>query len=122
MLRPKALKKEPERLFGYINQWIKSDEVYTVRYAIGCLLSYYLDENFKSEHLSLVADVISEEYYINMMISWYFATALAKQYDSAVVYLQERRLTPWVHRKTIQKAIESYRISDETKTYLRTLR
>ncbi len=122
MLRPKALKKEPERLFGYINQWIKSDEVYTVRYAIGCLLSYYLDENFKSEHLSLVAGVISEEYYINMMISWYFATALAKQYDSAVVYLQERRLTPWVHRKTIQKAIESYRISDETKTYLRTLR
>lgn len=122
MLRPKVLKNEPEKLFGYIRKWLKSDEVYIVRYAIGCLLSYYLDENFNREHLALVADVRSEEYYINMMISWYFATALAKQYDSAVVYLEERKLPEWVHRKTIQKAVESYRISDDTKAYLRTLR
>ena len=122
MLRPKALKKEPQKLLKYIHKWIKSDEIYTVRYAIGCLLSYYLDDNFKAEHLSLVADVRSEEYYINMMIAWYFATALAKQYDSTIIYLENRKLPEWVHRKTIQKAIESYRISDETKAYLRTLR
>lgn len=122
MLRPKVLKTQADKLYEYICRWLKSDEVYTVRYAIGCLCSFYLDDNFRSEHLSLVAAVQSEEYYINMMIAWYFATALAKQYDSTVVYLQDRKLTEWVHRKTIQKAVESYRISDETKTYLRSLR
>lgn len=122
MLRPKVLKKEPDKLLTYIRKWINSDEVYVVRYAIGCLLSFYLDENFKAEYLSIVAEIRSDEYYINMMIAWYFATALAKQYDSAIVYLEERRLSPWIHRKTIQKAIESYRISDETKAYLRQLK
>ena len=122
MLRPKVLKKEPDKLLTYIRKWINSDEVYVVRYAIGCLLSFYLDENFKAEYLSFVAEIRSDEYYINMMIAWYFATALAKQYDSAIVYLEERRLSPWIHRKTIQKAIESYRISDETKAYLRQLK
>ena len=122
MLRPKVLKKEPDKLLTYIRKWMNSDEVYVVRYAIGCLLSFYLDENFKAEYLSLVAEIRSDEYYINMMIAWYFATALAKQYDSAIVYLEERRLSPWIHRKTIQKAIESYRISDETKAYLRQLK
>ena len=122
MLRPKVLKTEPDKLYEYIDMWLKSDEVYTVRYAIGCLCSFYLDDNFRPEHLSAVAEIKSEEYYINMMIAWYFATALAKQYDSTVVYLQERKLPEWVHRKTIQKAVESYRISDETKMYLRSLR
>ena len=122
MLRPKVLKKEPDKLLTYIRKWINSDEVYVVRYAIGCLLSFYLDENFKAEYLSFVAEIRSDEYYINMMIAWYFATALAKQYESAIVYLEERRLSPWIHRKTIQKAIESYRISDETKAYLRQLK
>ena len=122
MLRPKVLKTEPDKLYKYICKWLKSDEVYTVRYAIGCLCSFYLDDNFRAEHLSAVAEIRSEEYYINMMIAWYFATALAKQYDSTVVYLQDRKLTEWVHRKTIQKAVESYRISDETKTYLRSLK
>ena len=122
MLRPKALKKEPERLLEYIYKWLGSDKVYTVRYAIGCLCSFYLDDNFSSEQLSLVAEIKSEEYYINMMIAWYFATALAKQYDSTVPYIEGRKLPEWVHRKTIQKAVESYRISDETKAYLRSLK
>ena len=122
MLRPKALKKEPEKLIEYIYRWLSSDKVYTVRYGIGCLCSFYLDDKFSSEQLSRVAEIKSDEYYINMMISWYFATALAKQYDSTIVYLQERKLSEWVHRKTIQKAVESYRISDETKMYLRSLK
>lgn len=122
MLRPKVFKKEPDRLLGYIYKWLGSDKTYTVRYGIGCLCSFYLDDNFSTEQLSAVAEIKSEEYYINMMIAWYFATALAKQYDSTVPYLRERRLPEWVHRKTIQKAIESYRISDETKGYLRSLK
>ena len=122
MLRPRVLRSEPDKLYDYICKWIKNDRTYTVRYAIGCLCSFYLDDNFSEEHLSLVAAVQSDEYYINMMIAWYFATALAKQYDSTVVYLQDRKLSGWVHRKTIQKAVESYRISDETKMYLRSLR
>ena len=121
-LRPKVLKKEPEKLLRAVYRWLESDKVYTVRFAIGCLNSYYLDENFGNEHLAKVSEIRSDEYYVNMMIAWYFATALAKQYYSTVPYLQERRLPLWVHRKTIQKAVESYRIDDETKTYLRSLR
>ena len=122
MLRPKAFKKEPQRLLRYIDKWLSSDRVYTVRYAIGCLCSFYLDENFSPGQLSRVAEIESEEYYINMMTAWYFATALAKQYESTVPYIEERKLPGWVHRKTIQKAVESYRISDETKAYLRSLK
>ena len=122
MLRPKVLKSEPEKLYEHICKWLGSDKVYTVRYGIGCLCSFYLDDNFRAEQLAMVAEIKSDEYYINMMIAWYFATALAKQYDSTVVYLQQRKLPEWVHRKTIQKAVESYRISDETKMYLRSLR
>ena len=122
MLRPKVFKSEPEKLYEYICKWLCSDKVYTVRYGIGCLCSFYLDDNFRAEQLAMVAEIKSDEYYINMMIAWYFATALAKQYDSTVVYLQQRKLPEWVHRKTIQKAVESYRISDETKMYLRSLR
>lgn len=122
MLRPKCLKKDPQKLYVKICQWIESDKVYTVRFAIGCLLSYYLDENFSEEHLKLVSEIKSDEYYINMMIAWYFATALSKQYDSTIDYIKERRLPVWVHRKIIQKAIESYRISSEVKCYLKTLR
>lgn len=122
MLRPKVFKKEPEKLYQAILRWIKSEKVYTVRYAVGCLNSFYLDCNFCEEHLRLVSEIKSEEYYINMMIAWYFATALSKQYDSAIVYIEKGILSPWVHKKTIQKAIESYRISDEVKEYLRTFR
>ncbi|MBQ7295868.1 MAG: DNA alkylation repair protein [Clostridia bacterium] len=122
MLRPKCLKNEPEKLYDKICQWLTSNKVYTVRFAIGCLLSYYLDGHFSEEHLKLVSKIRSEEYYINMMIAWYFATALSKQYDSTIGYITERRLSPWVHKKTIQKAVESYRISDEVKAYLKSLR
>lgn len=122
MFSPKCFKKETEALYDKILQWIKSDKVYTVRYAIGCLMKYYLDENFSEEHLKIVGEIKSEEYYINMMIAWYFATALAKQYEKTICYITERRLDPWVHKKTIQKSIESYRISDEKKAFLRTFR
>ena len=122
MLRPKTFKQDTEKLYSKIKEWLCSDKTYMVRYGIGCLLSFYLDENFSPEHLRIVGSIVSDEYYINMMIAWYFATALSKQYDSAIPYIEERKLPDWVHRKTIQKAIESYRISDETKDYIRTLR
>lgn len=122
MLRPKAFKQDSKKLLRYIYKWLESDKTYTVRYGIGCLCSFYLDDNFSPSQLSRVAEIKSDEYYINMMIAWYFATALAKQYESTVAYLEERRLPEWVHRKTIQKAIESYRISGEIKAYLRSLK
>lgn len=122
VFKPKIFAKNTDRLIGRIYEWIKSDKTYTVRYGIGLLMSYYLDENFKEEYAKTVSQVRSDEYYINMMIAWYFATALAKQYDSVIKYLTEKRLPDWVHNKTIQKAVESFRISPETKEYLKTLR
>ena len=119
---PKAFATHTDDLVPYIRKWIRSDHTYTVRYAIGLLMGLYLNEHFKAEYCDLVSSVISEEYYINMMIAWYFATALAKQYDTAITYLTDKRLSRWVHNKTIQKAVESFRIPDETKTYLKTLR
>lgn len=121
-VRPKVLKKEPEKLLLFIKELLKSKETYAVRFGIGLLLSFYLDENFSPEQLELVSQIKSEEYYINMMISWYFATALAKQWESTVPYLEKRLLCEWVHRKTIQKATESYRITDEEKAYLKSLK
>lgn len=122
VFNPKIFAKNTDRLIGRIYEWIKSGKTYTVRYGIGLLMSYYLDENFKEEYAKTVSQVRSDEYYINMMIAWYFATALAKQYDSVIKYLTEKRLPDWVHNKTIQKAVESFRISPETKEYLKTLR
>lgn len=119
---PKAFKKNTEELLFYIRKWIASDHTYTVRYAIGMLMRLYLDEGFKPEYLDMVAAVRSEEYYVKMMVAWYFATALAKQYDAAVRFLEERRLEPWTHNKTIQKSVESYRIDAEKKTYLKSLK
>lgn len=121
-VRPKILKKHTDKLFQKIKLWLKSDHTYTVRYAIGLLNSFYLDEHFESEHLQLVAGIKSDEYYINMMIAWYFATALCKQYDDAVKILENRTLPLWVHNKAIQKARESYRIDADTKAYLNTLK
>jgi len=120
-LSPGAFKKEPEKLLPYIRTWIKSDKTYTVRFAIGMLMQHFLDGNFDTEYADMAAQVRSEEYYVNMMIAWYFATALAKQYELVLPYLKEHRLSPWVHNKTIRKSIESYRITDEQKAYLRTL-
>ncbi len=119
---PQCFKTHKEELLPHVYKWMNSPHTYTVRYAIGTLMRLFLEENFAPEYLARVAEIQSEEYYVNMMIAWYFATALAKQWEATVPYLEQRRLAPWVHRKTIQKAIESYRITPEQKDYLRTLR
>ena len=119
---PKCFAKHKEELLPEIRRWIASEKTYTIRYGIGMLMNFYLDEDFSPEYLKLAADVRSEEYYVNMMIAWYLATALAKQWEATIPYLEERRLPEWIHRKTIQKAIESYRITPEQKVYLRNLR
>lgn len=121
-MRPKVFKKHLPELLPKIKEWIASDRVYTVRFGIGMLLSFYLDEGFEREHLEMVAGIRSEEYYVNMMIAWYFATALAKQYEATIPYIEAKRLDDWTHNKIIQKAIESYRVTDERKAYLRTWR
>lgn len=121
-MAPKILAKYPEHLLPQINKWLDSEHTYTIRYAMGLLMRYFLDEKFKEEYLALVAGVESEEYYINMMRAWYFATALAKQYEITLPWLTENRLDIWTHNKTIQKAVESYRITKEQKDYLKTLK
>ena len=121
-LSPKVFAKHKDELIVSIKKWLKSKHTYTVRFAIGLLLGLYLDDSFKKEYMELVSQVKSDEYYINMVIAWYFATALAKQYDSAIKYIEEKKLSPWVHNKTIQKAVESYRIGDEQKVYLKNLK
>ena len=119
---PRIFKKYPDAVYQKILQWIQADHPYTVRYAIGLLLSNYLDEQFRPEMLELVSGVRSSEYYINMMIAWYFSFALIKQYDKAIPYIEKKKLDPFTHRKTIQKAVESRRISVEIKAYLKTLK
>lgn len=121
-MSPKVLAKHRQELLQEISVWLKSPHPYTVRFGIEALMNWYLDDAFLPAYPQMVAEVISEEYYVNMMIAWYFATALAKQYDVVLPYLQEKRLSKWVHNKTIQKAVESYRITPEQKTYLRSLR
>lgn len=122
MLRPKVFKKNRENLLPFVRKWLASKETYTVRFAIGMLLSYFLDDEFKPEYLQWVASVSSEEYYVQMMQAWYFATALAKQWDSVIPFIEQKRLPRWVHNKAIQKSVESYRITPEQKEYLRTFR
>ncbi len=119
---PKVFKKHPAELLEKAKEWIASDHTYTIRYGIGTLMRYYLDEHFKPEYLELAASVNSQEYYVKMMVAWYFATALAKQYEATIPYIENHILGKWTHNKTIQKAIESYRITPEQKTYLRTLK
>ena len=121
-LSPKVFKKNPEKLLPFIQTWIKSDKTYTVRFAIGMLMQHFLDENFDTKYVDMVAEIRSKEYYINMMIAWYFATALAKQYESVLPYIEEKRLDSWTHNKTIQKSVESYRITDEQKKYLKSMK
>ena len=121
-MSPKAFAKEPEKLLEHIGIWICSEHTYTVRFAIGMLMRHFLDDKFKTEYADMVAGVRSEEYYINMMIAWYFATALAKQYEAIIPYMENRRLKDWTHRKAIQKSVESYRISPERKAYLKSLK
>lgn len=119
---PKCFAKHKQELFPRIKEWIASEETYTIRYGIDLLMALYLDADFKPEYLELAASVASEEYYVKMVIAWYFATALTKQWDAAIPYMEQSRLPDWVHRKTIRKAIESYRITKEQKDYLRTLK
>lgn len=122
MTSPKVFKKHKEELLEAVRRWIVSDHVYTVRYGIGMLMQHYLDEDFREEYPQMVSEIRSEEYYVNMMIAWYFATALAKQYETILPYIEKQKLDVWTHNKTIQKACESYRITSEQKAYLRTLK
>ena len=121
-LSPKVFKKNHSNLLDQIKVWINSKETYTIRFGIGMLMQYYLDDDFKLECLNLVSNIKSDEYYVNMMIAWYFATALAKQYDSTIKIIEDKKLDKWIHNKTIQKAIESYRIIPEKKEYLKSLK
>lgn len=116
---PKCFENHKEDLLPVIKRWIASSETYTIRYGIGMLMRLYLDADFDPEYVRIVAEVKSDEYYVNMMIAWYMATALAKQWDAVIPYIEEHRMSDWVHRKTIQKAVESYRITDEQKRYLK---
>ena len=119
MMRPKVFKKNPEALLVKIDEWMTSGRTYTVRYGIGMLMTYFLEEHFDVIYVDKVAAVESDEYYVKMMVAWYFATALAKQWDAVIPFIEEGRLEVWTHNKAIQKAIESYRITPEQKVYLR---
>lgn len=121
-MSPKVFKKNKPQVLLHIRKWIQSQHTYTVRFGIGMLMQHFLDEDFDREYPELVSGVKSDEYYVNMMIAWYFATALAKQYDEVLPYIQDKRLDTWTHNKTIQKAVESYRISDEQKKCLKSLK
>ena len=119
---PKVFRRHPEEVYEKVKLWISSDKTYTIRYGIGILMGNYLDEQFQPEMAELVAGVVSDEYYVNMMCAWYMATALAKQEETILPYLTEHRLSTWVHNKTIQKAVESRRITPEMKQYLKKLK
>lgn len=122
MLRPGIFKKHLPELLVHIKKWVRSDHLYTVRFGLEMLMLFYLEDQFEPEYLDLAADVNREEYYVRMMVAWFFATALAKQYEFALPYLEGNRLSVWVHNKTIQKATESYRITEEQKNYLKKLK
>ncbi len=122
MINPKAFSKQPEKLLPYIDRWLESDETYTVRFAIGALMRWFADDLFDESYLKKVAAVSSEEYYVKMMVAWYFATLLAKQYKATVPYIENAVLKPWTHNKAIQKAVESLRLTAEQKSYLKTFR
>ncbi len=119
---PKTFTRNHEKLLPYIRKWIKSDHIYTARFGIRMLMNEFLDEDFKPDYLEWVASVKGEDYYIKMMVAWYFATALAKRYDESVKYIEERKLDEWIHKKAIQKALESYRVTAAHKEYLKSLR
>lgn len=122
ILSPKVLRKRPEATLEAIQRWLGSTHSYTVRFGMEMLMSYYLDALFEPRFLAWVAADRSEEYYVRMMVAWFFATALAKQYEATLPFLEQGLLPEWTHKKTIQKACESYRITAEQKLYLRSLR
>lgn len=122
LLSPKAFKKNREKLIFDIERWISSDKPFTIRFGIEMAMSHFLDEDFSLSLMNKISKVKSEEYYVKMMVAWYFATALAKQWDSSLPYIADKKLGVWEHNKTIQKAVESYRITDEQKEYLKSLK
>ncbi len=121
-MSPKVFKKHKQELLKTINKWLKSKETYTVRFAIGMLMEHFLDEDFDIKYPQKISGLRSDEYYINMMIAWYFATALAKQYDAVIPFIEDKKLDPWTHNMAIRKSTESFRISPEQKQYLKSLK
>ncbi len=121
-MSPKVFKKNKSKILLLTDKWIASDKTYTIRFGIGMLMEHFLDEDYDIRYPEAVSKIRSEEYYVNMMIAWYFATALAKQYNTVLPYIEDRKLDVWTHNKTIQKSVESYRISDDAKEYLKTLK
>ena len=121
-LSPKVFRKHRPELLESIREWLSSGQTYTLRFAVGMLMEHFLDEDFDPVYPEMVARIRSEEYYVNMMVAWYFATALAKQYDAVLPYIEDRRLDSWTHNRTIQKAVESYRITEDRKTVLKSMR
>ncbi len=121
-MSPKVFKKHKTELLDKIEEWLKSDKTYTVRFAVGMLMEHFLSDDFDISYPETVAAIRSEEYYVRMMVAWYFATALAKQYDAVLPFIEGKKLDPWTHNKAITKSIESYRITDEHKKYLRSLK
>ena len=122
IMSPKALGKNKEKLIIKINEWAKSEKTFTIRFGIEMLMSHFLDDDFKAEYLKIPALVKNEEYYVKMMVAWFFATALAKKWDATIPYIENHILDEWTHKKTIQKAVESFRITDFQKEYLKTLK
>ena len=121
-MSPKVFKKHKGELLTEIKKWIKSKETYTIRFGVGMLMEHFLDEDYDEAYPKMVAKLRSEEYYVNMMIAWYFATALAKQYDTILPFIENKSLDDWTHNKAIQRAVESYRITPEQKEYLKSLK
>ena len=121
-MSPKAFSKNKDDLLVHIKDWLKSDRTYTIRFAAGMLMEHFLGDDFDAAYPELVAGISSDEYYVNMMRAWYFATALAKQYESIIPFIEEKKLDSWTHNKAIQKSVESYRITPEQKAYLKTLK
>ena len=121
-MSPKVFKKHRKELLASIKEWLSSKETYTVRFAIGMLMEHFLDEDFDIKYPKMVSKLRSDEYYINMMIAWYFATALAKQYDAVIPFIEDKKLDTWTHNMAIRKSTESYRISPEQKQYLKSLK
>lgn len=121
-MAPKVFKKHKQELLPYIEKWICSEEPYTVRFAVNMLMRFFLDDDFDTRYLDMAAGVQTEEYYVKMVIAWYFATALAKQYESTIPYMEKQVLEKWTHNKSIQKARESYRITEDQKEYLKSLK
>ena len=121
-MSPKIFKKHHAELAGKIPEWIHSDHTYTIRFGVGMRMAHFLEEDYRPDIADEVASIVTDEYYVNMMIAWFFATALAKRYDDILPVIESRRLSVWTHNKTIQKAVESYRITEDQKTYLKSLR